>query len=118
MRSKRCSIARSSVTRGLSEVSIEDIEAASKVFRVATVQNRYNIINRSSEDVLEYCEKHAIGFIPLVPARGRRVSQTRLERIEGRKAPSRHAWPDCAGMVAEAKPGDVADPRNLESRAS
>ena len=52
---------------GLSEVSIEDIEAASKVFRVATVQNRYNIINRSSEDVLEYCEKHAIGFIPWFP---------------------------------------------------
>jgi pyridoxine 4-dehydrogenase len=52
---------------GLSEVSIEDIEAASKVFRVATVQNRYNLINRSSEDVLEYCEKHAIGFIPWFP---------------------------------------------------
>ncbi len=52
---------------GLSEVSIEDIEAASKVFRVATVQNRYNIINRSSEDVLGYCEKHAIGFIPWFP---------------------------------------------------
>ena len=52
---------------GLSEVSIEDIEAASKVFRVATVQNRYNIINRTSEDVLEYCEKHAIGFIPWFP---------------------------------------------------
>jgi aryl-alcohol dehydrogenase-like predicted oxidoreductase len=52
---------------GLSEVSIEDIEAASKVFKVATVQNRYNLINRSSEDVLEYCEKHAIGFIPWFP---------------------------------------------------
>ena len=52
---------------GSSEVSIEDIEAASKVFKVATVQNRYNLINRSSEDVLEYCEKHAIGFIPWFP---------------------------------------------------
>src|SRR5690606_6395655 len=41
---------------GLSEVSVEDIEAASKVFPVATVQNRYNLGDRASEDVLDYCE--------------------------------------------------------------
>lgn len=52
---------------GLSEVSVEDIEAASKVFKVATVQNRYNIVDRTSEDVLAYCEKHHIGFIPWFP---------------------------------------------------
>jgi len=52
---------------GLSEVSIADIEAASKVFKVATVQNRYNLVDRTSEDVLDYCEKHNIGFIPWFP---------------------------------------------------
>ncbi len=52
---------------GLSEVSVEQIEAASKVFPVATVQNRYNFADRGSEDVLEYCEKHGIGFIPWFP---------------------------------------------------
>ena len=52
---------------GLSEVSVADIEAASKVFKVATVQNRYNLVDRSSEEVLEYCERHAIGFIPWFP---------------------------------------------------
>ena len=52
---------------GLSEVSIEDIEAARKVFPVATVQNRYNLVDRASEDVLDYCEKHGIGFIPWFP---------------------------------------------------
>jgi aryl-alcohol dehydrogenase-like predicted oxidoreductase len=52
---------------GLSEVSIKDIEAASKVFKVATVQNRYNLVDRGSEDVLDYCEKHGIGFIPWFP---------------------------------------------------
>lgn len=52
---------------GLSEVSVADIEAASKVFRVATVQNRYNLVDRTSEDVLDYCEKHGIGFIPWYP---------------------------------------------------
>jgi aryl-alcohol dehydrogenase-like predicted oxidoreductase len=38
---------------GLSNVSIADIEAASKVFKVATVQNRYNLVDRGSEDVLD-----------------------------------------------------------------
>jgi pyridoxine 4-dehydrogenase len=52
---------------GLSEVSVKDIEGASKVFKVATVQNRYNLVDRGSEDVLDYCEKHGIGFIPWFP---------------------------------------------------
>jgi pyridoxine 4-dehydrogenase len=52
---------------GLSEVSIADIKAASQVFPVATVQNRYNLVDRGSEDVLEYCEQHRIGFIPWYP---------------------------------------------------
>ena len=52
---------------GLSEVSVEEIEAARKVFPVVTVQNRYNLIDRGSEAVLDYCEKHAIGFIPWFP---------------------------------------------------
>ncbi len=52
---------------GLSEVSVADIEAASKVFPVATVQNRYNLVDRASEDVLAHCERHGIGFIPWFP---------------------------------------------------
>ena len=52
---------------GLSEVSVGEIEAAQKAFKVATVQNRYNFADRSSEDVLDYCEKHGIGFIPWFP---------------------------------------------------
>jgi len=59
---------------GLSNVTVADIEAASKVFKVATVQNRYNLVDRGSEDVLEYCENHGIGFIPWYPlAAGRLV---------------------------------------------
>jgi aryl-alcohol dehydrogenase-like predicted oxidoreductase len=52
---------------GLSEVSIEEIEAARKVFPVATVQNRYNLVDRTSEDVLDYCTREGIGFIPWYP---------------------------------------------------
>jgi aryl-alcohol dehydrogenase-like predicted oxidoreductase len=52
---------------GLSEVSVADIKAASKFFKVATVQNRYNLVDRASEDVLDYCAQHGIGFIPWYP---------------------------------------------------
>jgi aryl-alcohol dehydrogenase-like predicted oxidoreductase len=52
---------------GLSEVSVEDIQAAQKHFPVATVQNRYNLFERASEDVLEHCEASGIGFIPWFP---------------------------------------------------
>lgn len=52
---------------GLSEVTVADIQAASKVFKVSTVQNRYNLVDRGSEDVLDYCTRHQIGFIPWFP---------------------------------------------------
>ena len=52
---------------GLSEVSVEEIEAARKVCPVATVQNRYNLVDRGSEGVLAYCEANGIGFIPWYP---------------------------------------------------
>jgi pyridoxine 4-dehydrogenase len=52
---------------GLSEVGVEEIEAARKVFPVATVQNRYNLIDRGSEAVVEYCDQNGIGFIPWYP---------------------------------------------------
>ncbi|MBF0877845.1 aldo/keto reductase [Gluconobacter cerevisiae] len=52
---------------GLSEVSVEDIKAASKFFEVTTVQNRYNLVDRTSEEVLDYCTTQNIGFIPWFP---------------------------------------------------
>ncbi|KKB10439.1 oxidoreductase [Devosia geojensis] len=55
---------------GLSEVSVADIEEASKYFKVATVQNHYNLTNRKSEDVLDYCAANGIGFIPWYPLAG------------------------------------------------
>ena len=52
---------------GLSEVSVDEIKAASKVFRVATVQNSYNLADRHSDDVVDYCADNGIGFIPYYP---------------------------------------------------
>jgi aryl-alcohol dehydrogenase-like predicted oxidoreductase len=52
---------------GLSEVSVEEIIAARAIVPIATVQNLYNLTNRKSEDVLEYCQHEGIGFIPWYP---------------------------------------------------
>jgi len=52
---------------GLSEVSAEEIAAAQRFFPVATVQNRYSLVARGNEPVLEACAKQGIGFIPWFP---------------------------------------------------
>jgi len=52
---------------GLSEVSVEQLDAARELADVATVQNLYNLSNRKAEDVLDYCTREAIGFIPWYP---------------------------------------------------
>jgi aryl-alcohol dehydrogenase-like predicted oxidoreductase len=59
---------------GLSEVSIDEIEAARKVVPIVTVQNRYNLVDRESEDVLDYCEREGIGFIPWFPIASGRLA--------------------------------------------
>ena len=55
---------------GLSEVSVSDIERAKKVMPIVSIQNRYNIEDRDSEEALAYCEKHKMGFIPWAPLGG------------------------------------------------
>ncbi|SEG62402.1 Predicted oxidoreductase [Bryocella elongata] len=52
---------------GLSEVSVAEIEQARKVTEIVSVQNEYNISNRKSEAVMEYCTKEGIAFIPWFP---------------------------------------------------
>jgi aryl-alcohol dehydrogenase-like predicted oxidoreductase len=52
---------------GLSEVTVEQIQAAEGIMTIDSVQNLYNISNRSAEPVLEYCESKGIAFIPWFP---------------------------------------------------
>ncbi len=52
---------------GLSEVSVEEIERARRILPIVSVQNLYNLGNRQSEAVLNYCEQHRLGFIPWFP---------------------------------------------------
>jgi pyridoxine 4-dehydrogenase len=60
---------------GLSEVTVSEIEAAREHFEVATVQNLYNLTERQSEGVLEYCEANGIGFIPWFPLAAGRLAE-------------------------------------------
>jgi aryl-alcohol dehydrogenase-like predicted oxidoreductase len=52
---------------GLSEVSVPEIETARAITPIATVQNLYNLSDRSAEPVLDYCRREDIGFIPWFP---------------------------------------------------
>lgn len=52
---------------GLSEVSVAQLEEARAVTPIASVQNRYNLTDRASDDVLDHCESEGIAFIPWLP---------------------------------------------------
>jgi pyridoxine 4-dehydrogenase len=52
---------------GLSEVTVQQIEQARELVPIVTVQNRYSLVDRLYEDVLEYCERERVGFIPWNP---------------------------------------------------
>ena len=60
---------------GLSEVSVEQIRQARKVVEIVSVQNEYNLGNRKSEAVLEYCEREGIAFIPWFPVAAGKLAQ-------------------------------------------
>lgn len=52
---------------GLSEVTVEQIEQSRRLATIVSVQNLYNIVTRTAEDVLDHCEKENLGFIPWFP---------------------------------------------------
>ncbi len=60
---------------GLSEVSVDELTEAGTIADIATVQNLYNLTNRSSEDVLDYAEANGIGFIPWFPIAGGKLAE-------------------------------------------
>ena len=71
---------------GLSEVTISQIEPARTIVPIATVQNRYSLADRKYEDVLSYCEREKIGFIPWNPINAGNLGplDTRLKEVAKR----------------------------------
>jgi aryl-alcohol dehydrogenase-like predicted oxidoreductase len=82
---------------GLSEVSVTQIQHARTIVPIVSVQNRYSITDRGSEDVLEYCEQEKLGFIPWFPLAAGRVS--RFESPIGRIAARWNATPSQVALA-------------------
>jgi aryl-alcohol dehydrogenase-like predicted oxidoreductase len=59
---------------GLSEVSVAQIVHARTIVEVVTVQNRYSVLDRAAQDVLDYCQREKMGFIPWFPLASGKVS--------------------------------------------
>src|SRR6184192_1280154 len=55
---------------GLSNVTTQEIDRAKKILPIVSIQNRYNITDRESEDVLTYCDREKMGFLPWAPVGG------------------------------------------------
>jgi aryl-alcohol dehydrogenase-like predicted oxidoreductase len=68
---------------GLSEVSVRQIHQARTIVPIVSVQNRYSVTDRGAEEVVEYCEKEKMSFIPWFPLAAGRVSgsESPLSRI-------------------------------------
>jgi pyridoxine 4-dehydrogenase len=67
---------------GLSEVSVKEIEHARTIVPIVSIQNRYSVVDRAADDVVEYCERAGLGFIPWFPLAAGDVSKkgNELER--------------------------------------
>jgi pyridoxine 4-dehydrogenase len=66
---------------GLSNVTVEHIERARKIVPIVSVQNRYSFADREWDNVVDYCERNGIAFIPWFPLGAGRVAGQLLERI-------------------------------------
>ncbi len=83
---------------GLSEVNVRQIQHAQSMVPIVSVQNRYSVTDRGSEDALEYCEREQIGFIPWFPLAAGRLSGARspinhvAERLKATPSQVALAW--------------------------
>ena len=96
---------------------VEQLAAARAIVDVVSVQNRYNLTDRDSEDVLDACEADGIGFIPWFPLGAGKLARPGGALDEIAAAHDADAGPDRARVAARALAGDAPDPRHLVRRA-
>jgi pyridoxine 4-dehydrogenase len=102
---------------GLSEVGVDQVQAARKIVPVASVQNRYSLAERAWEPVVDHCEREGIAFLPWFPLGAGRLAEAGGGAGGGRAALPGHGGPGRPGLAAAALPGHAADPRHLLGRA-
>ena len=91
---------------GLSEVGIEQLERGRQVVPIAAVQNRYNLAERTHEEVVDHCAEQGIAFVPFFPLRGLDAPPGRGDR----RPPRRDARAGRARVAPGALAGDAPDP--------
>ena len=96
---------------GLSEVGIAQIDNARRFFAVSSVQNRYNLVDREWDAVVDYCDRERIAFIPWYPLQAGEVARAgvrqRLRHMLGR-APRSHATVASIARRRRATPSQIA----------
>ncbi|HEX3878801.1 MAG TPA: aldo/keto reductase [Bryobacteraceae bacterium] len=109
---------------GLSEVSVRQIEHARSIVPIVSVQNRYSLTDRASEDVLECCERESIGFIPWFPLAAGRLSgresviQSAAEKLKATPSQLALAWLLQRSPVMLPIPGTSSIPHLEENVAA
>jgi aryl-alcohol dehydrogenase-like predicted oxidoreductase len=87
---------------GISNVTVAQLEAARSIVPIVSVQNEYNLRNRTSEDVLVACERLGIAFLPWYPLGGRRgLKALRIKQVAARRGLS-HASLSIAWLLAKS----------------
>ncbi len=103
---------------GVSNVSTEELAEAREIVEVVTVQNRFNLEDRSSEDVLEVCARGGHRVHSLVPPRHRQARPSGRAPGRGGRRPRRISGAGGAGVAPGARGRDAAHPRHLVGGAS
>ncbi len=103
---------------GLSEVDVEQLEAAQKITTIVSVQNMYNLSMRGAEPLLDKVTDEGIGFIPWFPLAAGPLAAGRRTAAAHRRRPPRQPVSAGVGLAPEALSGDAADSWYLEGRPS
>lgn len=93
---------------GLSEVSVDQLKAVRALAPIVSVQNKYNLIERGSESVLEYCTREQIAFIPWNPLATGDLAQS--GRVIARLSAQLHAQPSQIALAWLLKKSPVILP--------
>ncbi len=106
---------------GVSNVSVKQLEEARRICTIVSVQNEYNLADRSSEDVLKSCEKLGIAFLPWYPLGAGAVLKSKTilgisRRIKAKPSQIALAWLLAKSPVMLPIPG-TSDLRHLEENA-
>ena len=113
----RCSTRARSGTSACPRCPSRRLAGRAKIATIVSVQNLYNLADRSAEDVLDYCEANGIAFIPWFPLATGQLAEPGgpLDALAAQHGAA--AVAARAGLAAAPVPGDAADPRDVVGRA-